>query len=222
MKNYRAVPAHAERQGLDVTEPDVWPRHVPAATLVKHLEETQRIESDGGEGKEHSMRGGNSMRRFLAVLAAFAAFSAGAAAAAGPDDILGVWDNEEKDAQIELYRCGERYCGRIVWLQAPNYQEGSTDGTPGTPKVDHNNPDPALRKNPVIGLDIVKDFRYDRENRWTDGTVYDPKNGKTYKGKMTLGDDGRLDLRGYIGISLFGRTTSWTRPGPGGEAMQRR
>lgn len=133
------------------------------------------------------------------------------ALAANADDILGVWFNQDKDAQIEIYRCGTKYCGRIIWLKAPEYPEGSTDGIPGTPKLDHHNPDSLRKKEPILGLTIVRDFRFDEENRWTGGTVYDPKNGKTYKGKMTLAAPDRLDLRGYIGISLIGRTTSWTR-----------
>jgi uncharacterized protein (DUF2147 family) len=131
--------------------------------------------------------------------------------AANADDILGVWFNGEKDAKIEIVKCAEKYCGKIIWLKEPNYPEGSKDGTPGTQKLDHNNPDQALRKAPIIGLSIVHEFSYAGENLWKDGKVYDPKNGKTYKGKMTLVSPAQLDLRGYIGISLLGRTTTWTR-----------
>jgi len=60
--------------------------------------------------------------------------------AVGSDDILGVWNNQEKDAKIEIQKCGEKYCGKIVWLKEPNYPEGSKDGLPGSPKTDHNNP----------------------------------------------------------------------------------
>jgi uncharacterized protein (DUF2147 family) len=154
------------------------------------------------------MRG---LRLLPAVFLMLTSLAAGSSVAAGPDDILGVWYNGEKDAQIELYKCGAKYCGKIIWLKEPNYPEGSKDGTPGTPKLNHNNPDAARKKDPIIGLNIVSDFSFDEENRWSGGTVYDPKNGKTYKGKMTLVSPQRLDLRGYIGISLIGRTTSWTR-----------
>lgn len=148
--------------------------------------------------------------RYVSVIALLGA-SAAPSFGAGPEDLLGVWNNQEKDARIEMYRCQDQYCGRIVWLKDPNYPAGSSDGTPGTPKADHHNPDPARRGDPIIGLVIVKDMRYDGEGRLADGTVYDPKNGKTYRGKMTLIAPGRLDLRGYVGISLFGRTTTWTR-----------
>jgi uncharacterized protein (DUF2147 family) len=131
--------------------------------------------------------------------------------ASGPDDILGIWNNEEKDAKIEIFKCGERYCGKIVWLREPDYATGSTEGKAGTPKLDHNNPDPALQTKAIIGLPIVREFSYSGDNRWINGTVYDPENGKLYRGKMTLISASRLDLRGFIGISLIGRTTTWTR-----------
>ena len=131
--------------------------------------------------------------------------------AAGADDILGVWYNQEKDAKIELFKCGAKYCGKVVWLKEPNYPEGSKEGVPGTPRLDNNNPDPALKHIPRLGLTIVHDFVFDGGNKWVDGKVYDPKNGKTYSGKMTLVAPTQLNLRGFIGISLLGRTTIWTR-----------
>jgi len=131
--------------------------------------------------------------------------------ATGADDILGVWNNQEQDAKIEIKKCGNKYCGKIVWLKVSNYSEGSNEGVPGTPKVDHNNPDKNLRRSPVIGLPIVHDFSYAGGNVWYDGRVYDPKNGRTYSGKLTLVSPDQLNLRGFIGISLFGRTAIWTR-----------
>lgn len=150
------------------------------------------------------------MRTMLSLFFLFLAFSS-TCSAAGSDDILGVWNNQEKDAKIEIQKCSEKYCGRIVWLKEPNYPEGSKDGTPGSPRVDHRNPRPELRTVSILGLQIVSDFTYAGENRWVDGSLYDPKNGKTYSGKMTLISPNQLDLRGFIGISLLGRTTNWTR-----------
>jgi uncharacterized protein (DUF2147 family) len=141
---------------------------------------------------------------FLIVTAAWTCYAAG-------DDVLGVWLNQEKDAKIEIFKCGEKYCGKVVWLKEPNFPEGSHDGVPGTPMLDYSNPDKALRKTPVIGLQIVHNFTYAGDNRWVDGKVYDPKSGKTYSGKITLVSPKQLNLRGFIGISLLGRTAVWTR-----------
>jgi len=131
--------------------------------------------------------------------------------AASGDDILGVWNNQEKDARIEIFKCGDKYCGKIISQNEPNYPAGSKEGVSGTPKLDHHYPDSALRSRPIIGLQIVNDFIYAGDNLWKDGTVYDPKKGKTYSGKMTLVSPTQLNLRSFIGISLIGRTAIWTR-----------
>ena len=157
-----------------------------------------------------SQRKGEKVYKVVAAVSTLVLFITMTAHAAD-DLILGIWDNQEKDAKIEIFRCGDKFCGKIVWLKNPDYPEDSKDGVPGTPKLDHNNPDPQVRKKPVLGLEIVKDFTYTGDNTWVDGKVYDPKSGRTYSGKMTLVTPNQLHLRGFIGISLLGRTTTWTR-----------
>jgi uncharacterized protein (DUF2147 family) len=129
---------------------------------------------------------------------------------AAADDILGVWTTAEGRSHVEIYKCMNRFCGRIVWLKDPTYPANDARGMAGKPKVDRDNPDPALRSRPLEGLEILSNFQFD-DDRWSNGTIYDPSEGKTYRCKITLGDDGKLNVRGYIGISLFGRTTEWTR-----------
>ena len=114
------------------------------------------------------------------------------------DDILGQWINEDHDGRIKIYRCGKAYCGEIVW-------------TRNGPAVDVNNPNPDLRNRPIIGLTIMNGFRYAGDSEWEGGELYDPKSGYTYKGKMKLAAPNTLELRGYVLIPLFGRTTSWAR-----------
>ncbi len=131
--------------------------------------------------------------------------------AAFGDDILGVWYNQEKDAKIEIFKCGEKYCGKVVWLKEPNYPEGSKEGMPGTQKLDHNNPNPELKKTPAIGLLIMRDFAFAGNNLWKGGKVYDPMNGKTYSGNMALISPTELKLRGYVLFSFIGRSATWMR-----------
>src|SRR5512140_556659 len=145
------------------------------------------------------------MRNSLLILMLLVLSAAASAYAANGDDILGVWNNEEKDGKIEIFKCDGKYCGKVVFAKEPNYPAGSTEGTPGTPRLDHNNPDPAKRSVPIIGLRIVHDFTFSGDSVWEGGTVYDPKNGKTYRGKLTLASPDTLILRGFIGIPLFGR-----------------
>jgi len=151
------------------------------------------------------------MRKSMVMLVIGIMMAAAIAHAGDGDDILGVWNNEEQDAKIEIFKCNGKYCGKIVSLKEPNYPAGSKEGAPSMPRLDRNNPDRTKKSRPVIGLQIVNDFVIDGKGVWKDGSVYDPKNGKTYRGKITLVSPNKLNLRGFVGIPLFGRTTTWTR-----------
>src|SRR5271165_1087216 len=123
--------------------------------------------------------------------------------AAGAGDVAGTWLNQKQDARIEIFQCGNNYCGKIVWLKEPVYPAGSKEGTPGTPKLDTKNPDASRRKTPLLDLQIMQGFQYAGDNLWKSGTIYDPDIGKTYSSKITLVSPDQLDLRGFIGISLL-------------------
>lgn len=129
------------------------------------------------------------------------------AAVAGADPgIQGTWLTENADAKIRLAPCGtDELCGKLVWLK-----DGLDER--GRPKVDEENPDPALRDRTLLGLPLLSDFplKPNDDNRWSDGDIYDPESGRTYSAHMTLDGD-RLKIRGFLGISLLGRTTVWTR-----------
>ncbi len=131
------------------------------------------------------------------------------------DAILGVWatdpDGEGGQAHIEIYSDGDRYSGKVVWLEKPVYTAEDEDGEEGEPKVDKKNPDEALQSRPIMGMVLMEGFRYDGKGLWHKGTIYDPDNGKTYKCKVRLTEDGILKVRGFIGFSLIGRTSEWTR-----------
>lgn len=121
----------------------------------------------------------------------------------GEDAILGEWYNTDRDARIEIYKCGDKYCGKIMWLKEPTED--------GKAKTDKNNPNRELRSRQIEGMDILKNFEYQGKNVWEDGTIYDPKNGKTYSCTIKKLEDNALEVRGYVGISLIGRTVTWSR-----------
>lgn len=124
-------------------------------------------------------------------------------ASAQCDPIEGYWFNEEKSAKVQIYKGRDnRFYGKVAWLKVPTRD--------GKPKMDQRNPDPNKRNNPIVGLTILKGFEKDGSNEYDDGTIYDPKNGKTYSCKMTL-DGSTLDVRGFIGVSMIGRSTKWYR-----------
>jgi uncharacterized protein (DUF2147 family) len=118
------------------------------------------------------------------------------------EEIIGTWLVGNSKAKIKIYKNGSKFNGKIVWLKEPTYSDG-------TPKVDKNNSDAAKQKQPLIGLDLLKDFEFEN-GHWENGTIYDPENGKTYKCKISF-RDGKLDVRGYIGFTLIGRTDVWFR-----------
>ncbi|MFV1996574.1 MAG: DUF2147 domain-containing protein [Acidiferrobacterales bacterium] len=127
------------------------------------------------------------------------------------DGILGQWTTAEGKSRIVLSKCDAGLCGEIVWLKVPVYPADDEKGMAGKPKVDRENPDPALRNNPTVGLQVLRGFTTRRDNVWEDGTVYDPDNGKTYKAKLALENEKTLKVRGFIGFSWIGRTSVWTR-----------
>jgi len=133
-----------------------------------------------------------------------------------PNTVVGLWSTEPDEGEwsrVEVYRCADRYCGRIVSLSHALYDEAGDWGEVGDPKVDWKNPDEELRSQPIVGLEIMHSFRLD-DGKWKDGRIYDPDNGKTYRSELTLAADGQiLRVRGYVKIALIkiGRTTEWTR-----------
>ncbi len=148
---------------------------------------------------------------FTAILMCVLLLMAASANAADGDAIVGTWTSEEKDAKIEIFKCDGRYCGKIIWINKPVYEPNEDAARTGMQRTDDKNPNPVFRRRPIVGLQIMSGFSYIGKYRWTGGTLYDPKSGNTYRGKMTLVSRDRLDLRGYVVLSLFGRTSVWTR-----------
>lgn len=129
------------------------------------------------------------------------ALAAPAASAAG--GIKGFWRTGDGRSVIEITDCTNGICGLIAGLP------------PDAPTTDVNNPDESKRTKPLCRLVMLHSFTQVSDTEWEDGTIYDPKSGKTYDAKMHLTGPATLDLRGYVGISLLGRTDTWTRQPPG-------
>ena len=126
------------------------------------------------------------------------------------DRVLGYWLTEEGDSQVRIFRATNgKYYGQIEWLKEP-FENGK-------PKVDDDNPDPALQNRPILGLRLLNGFEYDGDDtEWQNGTIYDPKTGNTYDCYMWFGENNGdvLCIKGYImGIRFLGRETKWTREG---------
>lgn len=116
---------------------------------------------------------------------------------------LGRWENSTAEARIEIFRRGQSIAGKVYWLKNPNNADG-------TPNLDDKNPDVMLQRRPVMGLEILSNFTDKGNGEYENGAVYNPESGKTYRCKLKVRGD-KMEMRGYIGISLLGRTETWTR-----------
>ena len=117
---------------------------------------------------------------------------------------IGQWisiDDEtgKEKSEISLYIKGGKLYGRIDSLLLPEDQGKSCESCKG---IENG--------RPIVGLVIVQGLTKDGEN-WTDGTILDPANGKRYSCNISLREDGNLNVRGYLGFSLLGRTQVWRR-----------
>lgn len=140
---------------------------------------------------------------FLGLLIATLSVSFGISQEA--DDLVGVWMPSEGTAMVKIEKIGSKYFGRIVWLKEPNDEDGN-------PKTDKKNPDENLHSTPLKGYRILKDFVWNPETKlWEDGTIYDPKNGTTYSCKIEQTEENRIEVRGFVGAEMFGRTDVWTK-----------
>lgn len=120
------------------------------------------------------------------------------------DNIMGVWEVGSKKAHVKITKYGDKYAGKIIWLREPNYADG-------TPKLDKNNTDESKRKTPILGHTNLIGFKYAGSKKWKDGTIYDPENGKTYKCVISMTNENTIEVRGFVGITLIGRTDTWKR-----------
>ena len=126
------------------------------------------------------------------------------------DDTMGKWWTDKKESIIQVYKRGNKYYGKIIWIKEKTYEKG--DKEYGKKKHDRENPNPKLRSRPIVGIVIIKGFKFDGDDEWYGADIYDPESGNTYSCKAWLNaKKDKLDLKGYIGLSIFGRTTTWTR-----------
>ncbi len=135
-----------------------------------------------------------TLAAILSLAAALPAFAA--------DPAEGDWLTQGGGGKVRIAPCAaqpDRLCGLITWLKDPADAKGS----------DTNNPDPALRKRPLIGLPLIRDFKRAGPGRWTGGRIYDPGSGRTYDSKITLNPNGTLKVEGCVVIVCQAQT--WTR-----------
>ena len=111
----------------------------------------------------------------------------------------GIYWGPKKDGKIQIVEANGVFSGKLVWVQKPG--------------VDSKNPDEKLRSRDLVGIPLFQGFHHDSDLKWKGGTIYDPESGKTYDCKLWFedGDLSKLKARGFIGISILGRTETFER-----------
>ncbi|GAB3672625.1 DUF2147 domain-containing protein [Salinisphaera aquimarina] len=138
------------------------------------------------------------LKRALLCTALLATAGMAFAADQKAEDAAGVWETAS-GGYVELYEDGDHWKGKIV---------GSKDGQA---RYDKKNPDESKRDRRLLGVTVLDGLSYAGDGKFEGGTIYDPNNGKTYKAKASQSDPDTLDVRGYIGISLIGKSQTWKR-----------
>lgn len=121
-----------------------------------------------------------------------------------PPGPTGIWYDDTGQGAVEILPCGDRLCGRIVWLQETLSQNGQ-------PLTDELNPDPRLRNRPICGLQVIGDLKLQAGGVWDQGWIYDPKEGKTYDVEIRLRSPDQLQVKGYLGVKFLSETFIWQR-----------
>jgi uncharacterized protein (DUF2147 family) len=156
------------------------------------------LTADKDEGLEMNAR---------ALFASVALLATPLAAGAAPSETAhGYWLTENRKAIVQIAPCGGDTCGRMVWVENP------LDAS-GKPKRDDKNADAAKRARTICGLELVGGLVRTDDGKWSDGWLYNPRNGETYSAEIRPLSPFELEVRGFLGVSLLGKSQVWTRVG---------
>lgn len=144
--------------------------------------------------------------RALVAFIALLATPLGALAELPSDSAHGYWLTENRKAIVRIAPCGGDTCGRMVWVENPLDERGQ-------PKRDEKNADAEKRVRPICGLELVGGLNKSSEGTWSDGWLYNPRNGETYSARIRALSSSELEVRGYMGVSVLGKSQIWTRVG---------
>ncbi len=123
------------------------------------------------------------------------------------DAIIGQWMTTDNKIEVEIYKTGDEYKGRIIWLDDSNDKS-----RPMNTRTDKNNPNPALRTRKLIGLVVMTGLTYNAEqNDWQGGQIYDPESGKQFSAKAYLTGNAYLKIRGFVGLEFLGKDLSFKK-----------
>jgi uncharacterized protein (DUF2147 family) len=126
-------------------------------------------------------------------------------ALADRDSVMGYWAT--MGSIFEIYEQDDALFGQVRALRESVYSAAEDPGRAGESRMDLNNPDADLQQRTIIGLHMFSEYEY-KGGQWQ-GKIYDPESGNTYQSNMAINKNGQLEIRGYIGLPMFGRTAKF-------------
>jgi Delta7-sterol 5-desaturase len=176
---------------------------------TEHPEYQQRVAEIATRARVSQLKPTPALAKITASLLIITAIGLGAsreADAQSQSGIAGRWATEGFGSIVEFGPCAGAagtMCGRIIWLWEPNDANGRT-------RTDRHNPDRSLRSRSLVGIEILRGLRETAPGVWSEGSVYNPDDGRTYTGTITL-RNGTLALRGCA-LNVLCQTQTWRRP----------
>jgi uncharacterized protein (DUF2147 family) len=132
------------------------------------------------------------MRKSVFAAAVLLGFWGLEAPAAAGESATGVWRLSNGKVTVRVSPCGSSLCGKVVALKKPRDDKGRL-------RRDKENPNPALRSRPVVGLTILSNMKAGGNGYWT-GTIYNPDDGNTYRSEMKLQNANTMRVDGCVAV----------------------
>lgn len=148
----------------------------------------------------------DTIMKFTFALIIFSFASLSAFSQFQESDVAGLWYFPDEEGICEIFEKNGKYYGKIAWQSEPYDRFGMI-------KTDFKNPDPKRHKKVLTGLTFMYGFKFNGKDKWDDGIVYNVLNGKNYKAHIKVKGENKdiLELRGFLGVSMIGQTSTWTR-----------
>jgi uncharacterized protein (DUF2147 family) len=130
-------------------------------------------------------------KRASSAIATAALFTGAAAAQSPAPDVAGIWIDHTGQGAVEIAPCGNRVCGRVVWLKNPEHK--------------------SVSGKRICGTQVLGDLRRDAANAWEAGWIYNPEDEERFNASLQLANADTLLVTGYLGVKFLGETFTWKR-----------
>ena len=121
------------------------------------------------------------------------------------NELTGIWVSENRDLMVKVFEDKQIFYGKLIWFKCTHKMQ-----IPMQDHKDAKNSTPELRQRTWIDMVILSGLKYDGNNKWVGGTIYDPNSGKTFSASVSLQED-KITVRGYWGIELIGKSMYFNR-----------